>query len=371
MKNKIHKYDFLIIGAGLIGALTALELFRKNYKLLVIEKTKLPLTDNRTLAVNANSRDFLNSLGLWKSLQQEPIEKIIISEQITNNNLDFTAKNESMGSVIYNRELLQRAIQKLKKNHLLIQGINVSMNKIEDAQNIKIKNKYYSFKKIIISTGKHRIQNKKIKETYFSSGHCSYVGFYSHTLDHNNHAYEIFTNKGPLAVLPAPAENKKLSTFIYSSKSPTTENQIKNLIKDNFSKMHGQIFFKKGIFKFNISPRLSRSRHENLILLGDSLRSIHPVAGQGWNLGVKDIIALSDILDRYAVEDASWIEIYYAKRLFESSAYLSFTNLINLFFEKETPLTQFSTNFIFKTLQLFPLLKKTFISQAMGRLNLI
>ena len=58
MKNKIYKYDFLIIGAGLIGCLTALSLLSKKFKVLIIDKGDLSINDNRTLAVNAKSRDF-------------------------------------------------------------------------------------------------------------------------------------------------------------------------------------------------------------------------------------------------------------------------------------------------------------------------
>ena len=58
MKNKIHKYDFLIVGAGLIGSLAALALYKNNFQVLVIDKDKNIQTDKRTLAVNANSKDF-------------------------------------------------------------------------------------------------------------------------------------------------------------------------------------------------------------------------------------------------------------------------------------------------------------------------
>ena len=59
MKNKIHNYDFLVIGAGLIGSLTAIALLKNKYKVLVIDKNRKFPQDNRTLAVNANSKDFL------------------------------------------------------------------------------------------------------------------------------------------------------------------------------------------------------------------------------------------------------------------------------------------------------------------------
>ena len=62
MKNKIHKYDFLIVGSGLIGAIAALALVKKKIKVLVIDKKNNIPKDNRTLAVNANSIDFLKYL---------------------------------------------------------------------------------------------------------------------------------------------------------------------------------------------------------------------------------------------------------------------------------------------------------------------
>ena len=72
MKNKIHKYDFLVIGAGLIGAITALALVKKKFKVLVIDKKNNIPRDNRTLAVNANSTDFLKQQGVWENLKSKP-----------------------------------------------------------------------------------------------------------------------------------------------------------------------------------------------------------------------------------------------------------------------------------------------------------
>ena len=66
MKNKIYKYDFLVVGGGTIGSLAALALLKK-YTVLVIEKNNLDIKDDRTLAVNANSREFLKNLGLWQN----------------------------------------------------------------------------------------------------------------------------------------------------------------------------------------------------------------------------------------------------------------------------------------------------------------
>ena len=90
MKNKIFKYDFLIVGAGLVD-LAAIALHKKKYQVLVIEKNKLFPKDERTLAVNANSRDFLKDLGIWKDLKSnhEPIDKIVIKDYVNEDYLIF------------------------------------------------------------------------------------------------------------------------------------------------------------------------------------------------------------------------------------------------------------------------------------------
>ena len=121
MKNKILKYDFLIVGAGLIGCLTAIALYQKKYKVLVIEKNTIPPKDLRTLAVNANSREFLDKLGLWNNLknEEEPINKIIIKDLINTNNLTFQSSEESMGSVIFNNALLKICRTYLTKKYFI------------------------------------------------------------------------------------------------------------------------------------------------------------------------------------------------------------------------------------------------------------
>ena len=68
MKNKILNYDFLIVGGGLVGSLAAIALYKKKYKVLVIEKNNFIPDDQRTLAVNANSRISFDNWACGESL---------------------------------------------------------------------------------------------------------------------------------------------------------------------------------------------------------------------------------------------------------------------------------------------------------------
>ncbi len=371
LKNKIHKYDFLIVGGGLIGCLTALSLLKKKFKVLVIDKGDLSINDSRTLAVNAKSRDFLKNLNLWNNLRQiQPIKNIYIKDYINSKDLIFENKEEDMGTVIYNKDLLKKVRKILLDKKLLYKNIDVSLIKSLQSKKTIISNKQIEFKKIILTAGKIFNDELVINKKTFNEGHVSYVGFFNHTKNHQNNAYEIFTSKGPLAVLPAPNKNQKYSTFIYSSKINRNIN-FHSLISNYFDNTHGKISLNKNINNFTITPHISSPIKNDLLLLGDTLRSIHPVAGQGWNLGVKDITTLLNLLDRYSIDDPNLYKFYYARRSVDSFAYLSFTSLLNSFYENENNFNKLFIKFGFQSLLNVSFLRNIFIKQAMGRISLV
>ncbi len=372
MKNKISKYDFLIVGGGLIGALTALALFKKNYKVLVLDKNNDVLKDKRTLAVNANSKEFLEELGIWNSIKSNPqiINKIIINDYINSSPLVFINKNEPMGNVILNRELHEIVRKKLKNLKILKTNINIKFDNIIPNKPFKIKNNNYLFKKIIISIGKNINSESAQKSIIFDKGHYSYVGFFKHENNHKNIAYEFFKKDGPLAILPTPYFNKKKSTFIFSTNKKISKLEIFSIIKKDFKNSHGRITFDGSISKFPITPHLKKY-NKNHIYVGDSLRSIHPVAGQGWNLGIKDIQTLCKLTDQYKLDSKIFDSIYYSRRILESTLYLGFTSFINFVYENQHLVNKIAIKTGYKSLSSLSFVRELFVKQAMGRINLI
>ena len=102
---------------------------------------------------------------------------------------------------------------------------------------------------------------------------------------------------------------------------------------------------------------MSVPNNKNFLILGDSFRSIHPVAGQGWNLGIKDIQTLSSILDRYSLNDVIFDKIYFSRRNVESALYLNFTSILNFLYEEENDLKKMIIRLGFKFLNFSPLKK--------------
>jgi len=371
MKNKIFKYDFLIVGAGLIGSLAAIALHQKKYRVLIIEKNKALPKDHRTLAVNANSRDFLNKLGIWKHLKTnfEPIDKIVIKDYINKEDLIFQNDDESMGSVIFNKSLLKIAREYLIKNKILLTGVDFNLHNFQPKKVSTINSKNFFFNKIIISLGKNFQNSKILKKNIFNDGHQAYVGFFNHQKNHHQTAYEIFTTKGPLAVLPSPSREKKSSTFIFSTKFNLNTKELSILIKKNFHSTHGIINIKPTIGYYPIRPHISQPVQENILLIGDTAHSIHPVAGQGWNLGIKDIQTLCSCLEAYDIDDINFNNFYFSKRIIENISYLTFTNTLNFLYETQKPTTKSIIKASHFTLSKLPYLRNLFIKQAMGRIS--
>ena len=372
MKKKIHKYDFLIIGGGLIGSIAAVALQQKNFKVLVVEKNS-NFSDNRTLAVNSNSKSFLTSLGLWGNFKEKPenINKIVIQDYLNIEPLIFKNTQSPMGYVAYNQEILSKAKNKLRKVDALIENFEVPLSKTLLTKKLEFKNNCYEFKKIILCLGKNFDLPKIIKKISLHSKHKSFVGFFNHSKNHNNFAYEIFTKNGPLAVLPAPKINKKQSTFIYSTKEDLSKIELDNLLKKYFSDSHGSIKLLSKISNFNVYPHISNVLNDNYILMGDMLRSIHPVAGQGWNLGIKDIQTLCDLLNTYKFDDPRLDKIYNSKRSVEGSIYLGFTSVLNGMYENESATSRLIIKSVYQILLNVGFLRNSFIKQAMGELNLV
>jgi 2-octaprenyl-6-methoxyphenol hydroxylase len=375
MKNKILKYDFLIIGSGLIGSLLGIALLKQKFRVLVVDKqiiSKNTNADQRTLAVNANSRDFLQSINLWKLLdnQHASIEKITIETFQTNEKLIFEDKTNSLGSVIYNKTLLSLARRDLIKKKALIDGVSINIDDLKAKEFINIKNQKYLFKKIILVGGKQLKTQIDIKNYHIgSTNHKAYVGFFSHKINHKNIAYENFTEIGPLAILPVPDKTNKKSTFIYSSANVMSHKKIQELIRKHFSKTHGHINLSKKFFSYSISPYLfnPKKKYHSFLFIGDSFRSIHPVAGQGWNLGIKDIQSLINLLKTDSLDSKNFNEIYYSRRKIESFIYFYFTQLINKTFEKNNLINKFIGISSLKLLKKFGFLRDFFVNRATGK----
>tara|TARA_Y100000591_G_scaffold326308_1_gene348745 strand:+ start:939 stop:1658 length:720 start_codon:yes stop_codon:yes gene_type:complete len=133
--------------------------------------------------------------------------------------------------------------------------------------------------------------NKKIVKEYDSTAYTTII---KHKEISNNIAVQIFTKKGPLAFLPVSKNETSIVFSIHNSKFNNEENII-NLIKSyNFKYKIKSV---EKIDSFKLKSLVLRSYyHDNILAFGDLLHRVHPLAGQGFNMTIRDIKNLMDII---------------------------------------------------------------------------
>ena len=271
----------LVLAKALVNKEIFVDIFYKNKK-INIDKT-------RTIGISKSNVDFFNknisniSKILW------PVKKIKIYSENSGNKeiIKFEDKKNSLFSIIKNEKIFKQLYLELKKNRF---------------SNFKRDTGYKNFYEVgydllINCDIKHEITkkffSKKFEKNYNSIAFTTVVDHKK--LKFNDTAFQVFTKKGPIAFLPISSQKTSI-VFSMRTRKSDAEFNIENLIK-KFN-LNYQIKKIHKISKFNLSSLNLRQYYKNNILaFGDLLHKIHPLAGQGFNMSIRDIKKLSEIIN--------------------------------------------------------------------------
>jgi 2-octaprenyl-6-methoxyphenol hydroxylase len=385
------KTDVLIVGSGLVGLVAAHCLSALNYKVILVDKknfinTQSSFKDTRTVAVSEGSKIFLETLSLWRFLcnYAEPIKTIKVYDRSSQNKILFNnqLKDKKLGYVIENKIFSKILIDKLKKykNTKIYYGFK--LNDIElGEKNSKafLGNIIINSKIIIAADGKNSqikniVGNNTLIKHYTES---AWVLNFTHEKKLNNTAYEIFYNTGPLAILPVISPKRYFkSTIIWSN----ADIFLKKLLKsENFfisrfmEEKVGDIVGK--ILKVNSAQIFPLSAHINdtfinkrLIYVGDAAHSIHPIAGQGWNLGINDVKNLFELSKNKKIDIGSdlFCQLYNNKSYYKAFQLFQITDKLNTHFINSGNVYRSISNVGFNFIEKNQSLKNKITKYAMG-----
>jgi 2-octaprenyl-6-methoxyphenol hydroxylase len=278
-----------IIGDGLVSLTLANVLIQKELKVDIISSKKNNKYDkSRTLGISKSNIDYFNKKIMNVEKISWEIKNIkIFTENYSNEEvLKFKNSDSQIFSIIKNYQLQQLLLNNLKKSKL------IKFKNIITYQGIN-KQKY---KLIINCNPKHQITKKffsnKIEKNYNS---CAYTAIISHKkMAFNNTAFQNFTNNGPIAFLPISSTK---TSVVYSFRGRKKNSlDFKNLVKKynpvySITKINDHNCFELK------SSNLRKYYKDNILAFGDLLHKIHPLAGQGFNMSLRDINLLSDLID--------------------------------------------------------------------------
>ena len=330
-----------ILGNGLTSLALAKLLVNKGIKVDIFaeQKTK-EINKAQTLGISKSNIDFFNKniLNIKKFLWN--IDKIeIFSENLKNEKiLDFKNNNKCLFSIIKNNDLYNNFLKNLTKNKLFQIKKNISFNNL-------VNNNY----KLVFNCDQNsliskKIFYKKIDKDYKSFAHISIL---KHRKTTNNIASQIFTKQGPLAFLPI---SKTETSIVYSARGNEYIN-FENLIKKY--NMKYKISKTKKFVSIPIkSSNLRCYYYKNIIAFGDLLHKLHPLAGQGFNMTIRDIKKINELIEfknKHGLDLDSSICLDFEK-ITKSNNYL-FSSGIDLIYEFFNLENKFNINVLSKSVK--------------------
>ncbi len=277
-----------ILGDGLISLALAKTLVNEGIPVDLIYNYKSKnINKNRTIGITKTNIDFFNKEVLDISKLLWEVNKIeIFNEKSKKKILNFENNKNYLFSIIKNYKLYNLLINSLKNNKLF---------KKKNIPHLKILNK--NIYQVIINCDSNSLITKKfffknIKKNYESN---AYVTILNHKKNiQNNIAYQVFTRFGPIAFLPI-SEIETSVVFSVKKDKNLNQTEIINLIKKYNFKYAIKNIEKIENFEL-ISSNLRSYYYKNILAFGELLHKIHPLAGQGFNMSIRDIKKLHQLV---------------------------------------------------------------------------
>ncbi len=313
--------DVIIIGGGLIGLTQALALAAHGISSHVIDRADPAHMlgegfDGRTSAISSSSLKMFEAIGLGDALANKgcPIEQIWVSDGLKPGSLDFVPGKDDgyLGQMFENRFLrrtLFEAAQASEHVHLHMQATIIYKYRGDTGVRVTLEdNTVLSASLLIVAEGRQsRTRDEAgISIAQWRYDHAAIVGAITHEKPHNNVAYEIFYPSGPFAVLPMldNEAGQHRSAIVWSQTRADAPAFMKLSprafaaeLEKAMGHMLGSVELAAPLASWPLGfHHASRITAECLALIGDSAHGIHPIAGQGLNLGLRDVAALTEIL---------------------------------------------------------------------------
>jgi len=393
-------FDLVIVGGGMVGASLACALGNLPIKVAMIEafNPKLdtpPSYDDRAIALSYGTSQIFRALGLWDKLatQSTAIKQIHVSDRghlgvtrIDHNEenvdaLGYVITARDLGQVLYSALAQYRNLQILKPAQLtdvsfsdtqVNATVSINTESADDATNT------ISAKLLVAADGgnssvRHLL---KINAQEFDYQQTAITANVSLSRPHNNIAYERFTSQGPLALLPMNAERCSL---VWTRKRNEVQSILELSDEDFLQRLQREFGGRAGQFtrvgqRHAYPLKLLKANtqvQKRVTLIGNAAHTLHPIAGQGFNLGMRDVATLAQIVmeHHHAGDDIGLLRVlqpYQQWRQQDHQRIIGFTDsLVKIFSNQFAPLA-LARNIGLLATDIIPPLKHLLAEHTMG-----
>ena len=339
------KQKICIIGNGLTGLTAALILGKLNLEIhLIAAPNRSKRQDIRTTAISdSNHKSLINLIGKKHSkifFQSREIDLYKEYSGEVKHFMNLSKKDENL-MFLFQNETLKKIIQKKINKYKNLKTYYKKVSKVDVENNgVLFANKKINYDAIFVCTGSKSEIVKDIFGDRFIENKTNEIAFTSivnHTSNINN-AKQFFLKEGPMAILPL---NKNKFSFVWSVSSklknqnpaPFVTKKLKEILKLKNDLKISKIDCFPISFKFR-----SNLNKKNVLVLGEGAYNVHPVAGQGFNLILRDVLYLNRKINEYVkngiqIKDSLFISEYLEQRKPENLLFGLGINFLNYFFK--------------------------------------
>ncbi|MGQ0565283.1 MAG: FAD-dependent monooxygenase [Gemmobacter sp.] len=388
--------DVLIVGGGLNGPALALALAQGGLSSVVIDARPAPVRaeagfDGRAYALAVASRRLLSAVGVWPDVAavSQPILAVKASDGRAGTGasplfLHFDAaeiEEGPMGHMVEDRHLYAafRRAMAAEPRVTVLSGETVVAQSAGATASVTLAGGRVLAGRLIAGCdgrGSGTAARAGIGRQGWAYGQTALVTAVEHDLPHHGTAHQFFMPEGPLAILPLP-DNR--SSIVWSETDANAaviqalpDDGYLDALRPRFGDFLGEVRLAGTRFTYRLSLSLAdRWAGHRLVLVGDAAHGVHPIAGQGLNLGLRDVAALAEVLVLAARrgEDigAGDVPLRYQRwRRFDTTALALGMDLVNRLFSNDNPVLRGLRDLGMGAVTRSPALRRGFMRNAAG-----
>lgn len=390
-----QNHDVIIAGGGLNGPALALALAQSGLSVAVIDPRPADARasdtfDGRAYALAVSSQRLLKALGLWDGLaaNSQPIRQVKASQGRAGEGaapffLHFdSAETEEgpVGHMLEDRFLYKALLDAMQGSVTHLPGLAVTGHQA-DASGVTVTlsdGRTMQGRMLVGADGRGSGVAKRagIARRGWDYGQTALVAAIEHDLPHDGIAQQYFMSSGPLAILPLTGNR---SSVVWSETRDNAEAILKlddddflSVLRPRFGDFLGDIRLAGARFSYPLSLSLADSyAAPRVALVGDAAHGVHPIAGQGLNLGLRDVAALAQVLVEATRrgEDIGAelvLQRYQAWRRFDATALALGMDSVNRLFATDNPVVSAMRGLGMGIVTAMPALRRGFMRQAAG-----
>lgn len=391
-KNTQISCDVTVIGGGMVGLTAAIGLAQSGFDVAVVDRApKGDLTavayDGRASALAFATCRMLEALGIWRHMEKfaQPINEIRVSDgpSLMHLHFDHKALGEGpLGNMVENRHTriaLFDRVSELDNIHLFLGTEIENMERTADKTVVSLADGHQITSRLLLGTdGRNSMVRRDagIPVSVFDYKQQGIVCSIEHELCHEGIAHERFLPAGPFAILPLTGNR---SSLVWTEKAHLVKT-IMTLPERSFA---AEVQRRTGDFLGKVKPvggrwayPLSLQYADNytdtrMAILGDAAHGIHPIAGQGLNLGLRDVAALVEVITENAsvgldIGSEQVLDSYSVWRHADNAALIGVTDILNRLFSNDVAPVRAARDIGLAVVNEIPPLKNFFMSHARG-----